>query len=65
MQAADVAGMSEPVAGSRPRLEQFLSDTHAQLHQLGDAIASLHFEGGPLPQPISSLSMTELMGVPS
>ena len=65
VQAADVAGMSEPVAGSRPRLEQFLSDTHAQLHQLGDAIASLHFEGGPLPQPISSLSMTELMGVPS
>ena len=63
LEAADIAALSAPVDGRRPRLEQFLAETHSQLHRLGDAIVHLHFESGPLPQPISSLTLTEVMGV--
>jgi uncharacterized alpha-E superfamily protein len=46
--------------GTRPGLGAFLSETHAQLQRLGDAITHLHFGGGPHPQPLSSLSLTEV-----
>lgn len=58
--AADVVALSAPIDGHRPRLEEFLADTHAQLHRLGDAIVHLHFGGGPLPQPMSALTLTEV-----
>lgn len=62
LEDVDIAAVTAPVDGHRPRLEEFLADTHAQLHRLGDAIVHLHFEGGPQPQPISSLTLTEVMG---
>ena len=65
LEAADIAALTAPVDGHRPRLEQFLAETHSQLHRLGDAIVHLHFEGGPGPQPLSSLALTEVMGMTS
>lgn len=62
---ADVAALAAPVEGSRPRLELFLAEVRAQLHQLGDAIVRLHFASGPQPQPLSSLSLTEVFEVRS
>jgi uncharacterized alpha-E superfamily protein len=62
VEGVDIAALTAPVDGRRPRLEDFLADTHAQLHRLGDAIVHLHFEGGPQPQPLSSLSLTEVTG---
>jgi uncharacterized circularly permuted ATP-grasp superfamily protein/uncharacterized alpha-E superfamily protein len=63
VEAADIAALTAPVDGRRPKLEEFLAETHAQLHRLGDAIVHVHFAAGPVPQPISSLSLTEVMGV--
>ena len=34
----------------------------AQLEQLSDAIADLHFEAGPPPVSMTELSLVELMG---
>ncbi|HWM15032.1 MAG TPA: circularly permuted type 2 ATP-grasp protein [Microbacterium sp.] len=65
LEAADMAALSTRVDGRRPRLEDFLAQTHAQLHRLSDAIVHLHFGGGPQPQPISSLSLTEVTGTSS
>ena len=65
LEATDIAALTAPVDGYRPKLEEFLAETHAQLHRLGDAIVHLHFAAGPVPQPISSLSLTEVMGVSS
>jgi uncharacterized circularly permuted ATP-grasp superfamily protein/uncharacterized alpha-E superfamily protein len=65
LEAADIAALTAPTDGRRPRLEEFLAETHAQLHRLGDAIVHLHFEGGPQPQPLSSLTLTELTGTGS
>ena len=62
VESVDVAALTASVDGRRPHLEEFLADTHAQLHRLGDAIVHLHFEGGPQPQPLSSLSLTEVTG---
>lgn len=55
----DVGALSGSVDGARSELADFLAELHVQLHQLGDAIVQVHFEAGPLPQPISSLAMTE------
>ncbi|HET8896080.1 MAG TPA: circularly permuted type 2 ATP-grasp protein, partial [Protaetiibacter sp.] len=63
LEAADIGALTAPVDGRRPKLEEFLGETHAQLHRLGDAIVHLHFAAGPVPQPISSLSLTEVAGV--
>ncbi len=65
LEAADIAALTAPTDGRRPQLEEFLAETHAQLHRLGDAIVHLHFEGGPQPQPLSSLTLTELTGTGS
>ncbi len=65
LEDADIAALTAPEDGHRPRLEEFLAETHSQLHRLGDAIVHLHFAAGPMPQPISSLSLTEVMGVSS
>jgi uncharacterized alpha-E superfamily protein len=65
LDATDIAALTAPVDGRRPQLEEFLAETHAQLHRLGDAIVHLHFEGGPQPQSLSSLSLTELTGTGS
>jgi len=63
LEAADIAALTARTDGHRPRLEEFLADTHSQLHRLGDAIVHLHFAAGPLPQPLSSLSLTEVVGI--
>lgn len=63
LEETDIAALAASEAGSRPRLAAFLSDTRAHLHQLGDAIAHLHFEGGPLPQSLSSLALVEVGGM--
>ncbi|WP_314505148.1 circularly permuted type 2 ATP-grasp protein [uncultured Microbacterium sp.] len=60
----DIAVLTAAVEGRRAVLEDFLTETHAQLHRLGDAIVGVHFAAGPVPQPISSLSLTEVMGDP-
>jgi uncharacterized circularly permuted ATP-grasp superfamily protein/uncharacterized alpha-E superfamily protein len=65
LESADIAALSLRSDGHRPRLEEFLAEVHAQLHRLGDAIVDLHFAAGPLPQPLSSLSLTELTEIPS
>ena len=62
LESADIAALTAPVDGHRPKLEEFLTETHGQLHRLGDAIVHLHFAAGPVPQPISSLSLTEVAG---
>ncbi len=62
IEGVDIATLTAPVDGRRPHLEEFLAETHAQLHRLGDAIVHLHFEGGPQPQPLSSLTLTEVSG---
>lgn len=62
IEGVDIATLTAPVDGRRPRLDEFLAETREQLHRLGDAIVHLHFEGGPQPQPISSLLLTEIMG---
>lgn len=61
LEAADIAALASRTDGHRPRLEEFLADTHSQLHRLGDAIVALHFAAGPLPQSLSALSLTEVM----
>jgi uncharacterized alpha-E superfamily protein len=63
LEAIDITALTAPVDGRRPKLEEFLAETHAQLHRLGDAIVHVHFAAGPVPQPISSLSLTEVTGV--
>lgn len=63
LEAADIAALTARTDGHRPRLEEFLADTHSQLHRLGDAIVHLHFAAGPMPQPLSSLSLTEVVGL--
>jgi uncharacterized circularly permuted ATP-grasp superfamily protein/uncharacterized alpha-E superfamily protein len=65
LEEADIARLTAPVDGRRPRLEDFLAETHSALHRLGDAIVHLHFAAGPVPQPISSLTFVEVMGVDS
>jgi uncharacterized alpha-E superfamily protein len=65
LESADISALSLRSDGHRPRLEEFLAEVHAQLHRLGDAIVDLHFAAGPLPQPLSSLSLTELTEMPS
>ena len=62
LEAVDLPALTVPVDGRRPRLEDFLADTHAQLQRLGDAIVHLHFAAGPEPQPLSSLSLVEVSG---
>ena len=62
IEGVDITTLTTPVDGRRPHLEEFLADTHAQLHRLGDAIVHLHFEGGPQPQPLSALTLTEVSG---
>ncbi|MBB2975923.1 putative circularly permuted ATP-grasp superfamily protein/putative alpha-E superfamily protein [Microbacterium endophyticum] len=56
---ADVALLSQQIDGERAALSDFLESAGVQLRQLSDAIAQLHFESDPLPQPISSLSLIE------
>lgn len=62
LEAVDLPALTVPVDGRRPRLEDFLADTHAQLQRLGDAIVHLHFAAGPEPQPLSSLNLVEVSG---
>lgn len=60
---ADARSLVASVEGSRPRLELFLAEVRGHLRQLGDAIVHLHFASGPLPQPLSSLALTEVYEV--
>lgn len=62
LEAVDLPALTVPVDGRRPRLDEFLAETRAQLHRLGDAIVHLHFAAGPEPQPLSSLSLIEVSG---
>ncbi|MFT4220168.1 MAG: circularly permuted type 2 ATP-grasp protein [Microbacterium sp.] len=55
----DVAQLAQAHGERRRRLARFLSDTVTRLSQLADAIDELHFEAGPPPQAMSSLSLIE------
>ena len=54
--------MTAVVGGRRGRLVEGLESIRAQLEQLSDAIADLHFEAGPPPVSMTELSLVELMG---
>ncbi|QKJ18091.1 circularly permuted type 2 ATP-grasp protein [Microbacterium hominis] len=58
---ADVAALAREVDGQRPALAAFLEETAQSLRQLSDAIATLHFAGGPPALEMSSLSLIEEM----
>ncbi|MBU4465989.1 MAG: circularly permuted type 2 ATP-grasp protein, partial [Actinobacteria bacterium] len=62
---ADMAALGSRAEGSRPQLDDFLAEVRAQLQLIGDAIVQVHFEGGPQPQQLSSLSLTEVTGMAS
>ncbi|WP_375385061.1 circularly permuted type 2 ATP-grasp protein [uncultured Microbacterium sp.] len=62
LESTDIAALAASEEGSRPRLAAFLSDTRAHLHQLGEAIGHVHFEGGPRPQSLSALALIEVGG---
>lgn len=59
----DVVALARVEGERREELDRFLSETRAQLHQISEAIALLHFSAGPQPQALSALSTTELVGV--
>ena len=61
LDSIDVARVVAASGQSRPALERFLGETAAALRQLSDAVAELHFAGGPPPQPLSSLALIEEM----
>ena len=63
---APTSPRSAPTAAHRPNLEAFLAETHspAAPARRGDR-RTLHFATGPAPRPISSLALTEVMGVTS
>ena len=63
LDAADIADLAARDGSRRRDLERFLDQTLAALMRLSDSIAQLHFESGPMPQPLSSLSLTELTRV--
>lgn len=58
----EVLEMTAVVGGRRERLVEGLESIRAQLEQLSDAIADLHFEAGPPPVSMTELSLVELMG---
>ncbi|SFI58905.1 MULTISPECIES: circularly permuted type 2 ATP-grasp protein [Microbacterium] len=58
--AVDAASLGAITGGRRAALADFLADVQAQLEQLADAIAHLHFEMGPPAVSLSELSLIEL-----
>ncbi|WES63696.1 circularly permuted type 2 ATP-grasp protein [Microbacter sp. GSS18] len=62
LDAVDVAKLSAEIDGRRPALAEFLAETVKGLRRLADAIAELHFEGGPPAVQMSSLALVEEMG---
>ncbi|MEW1835273.1 circularly permuted type 2 ATP-grasp protein [Microbacterium sp. NPDC079995] len=58
----EVLEMTAVVGGRRERLADGLDSIRAQLEQLSDAIADLHFEAGPPAVSITELSLIELTG---
>nr|WP_246414179.1 circularly permuted type 2 ATP-grasp protein [Microbacterium thalassium] len=62
LEAVDVAGLSAETDGRRPALAEFLAESAKSLRRLADAIAELHFEGGPPAVQMSSLALVEEMG---
>ncbi|KJL38318.1 hypothetical protein RR49_00725 [Microbacterium ginsengisoli] len=61
----DAAALASTSDGHRDGLERLLDDTIAQLRLLAEAVADLHFASGPTAQPITALSLTELLAVAS
>ncbi|MFT4230157.1 MAG: circularly permuted type 2 ATP-grasp protein [Microbacterium sp.] len=61
LDGVDATRLAEVRAEHRRRLEQFLEDTIDRLSQLALAIHHVHFEIGPPPQQLSSLSLIEEM----
>ena len=59
--AADVGALGAVEAGRREVLVEFLAGVTAQLEQLSDAVAHLHFESGPPAVAMTDLSLVELM----
>ncbi|MCR2813889.1 circularly permuted type 2 ATP-grasp protein [Microbacterium sp. zg.Y1084] len=55
----DVAVLTAPDGEHRPALTEFLVDVIAQLEQLADSVAHVHFESGPPPLPLSELALVE------
>lgn len=62
LENVDIAHLAVAKGVRRRRLERFLDDLGARLSQLGPSIDHLHFELGPPPQALSSLSLVEEMG---
>ena len=58
--ATDVSALTATDGHRRPGLEGFLADTVEALQKLGAAIGQLHFEAGPPPVALSSLSLVEV-----
>lgn len=61
VESIELARLTEGRDGRRRRLERFLADTMTRLSQLTAAVHQLHFEIGPPPQALSSLSLVEEM----
>lgn len=59
LERADPTALSVPQDGRRGALADLLADVVAQLEQLGEAIADVHFESGPPPMPLSALALIE------
>lgn len=58
---SDLAALGAVAAGRRTELVSYLESVVAQLEQLAEAIALLHFESGPPPVPLEELSLIEVM----
>jgi uncharacterized circularly permuted ATP-grasp superfamily protein/uncharacterized alpha-E superfamily protein len=60
--AVDPAALAVETDGRRRALADFLDETAAGLRQLSDAIADVHFAGGPPAIQLSSLALIEEIG---
>jgi uncharacterized alpha-E superfamily protein len=59
LEGQDVAALVAIGGVGRPNLETFLDGYLIQLGRLGDAITGLHFASGPLPRPITAMTLVE------
>ncbi|MDL5352801.1 circularly permuted type 2 ATP-grasp protein [Microbacterium sp. zg-YB36] len=57
--SADIAALTAADGEHRSALTEFLVDAIAQLEQLAEAVAHVHFESGPPPLALSSLALIE------
>lgn len=60
--AIDITALAAETEGRRDALAEFLTETAAGIRQLSDAIADVHFAGGPPAIQLSSLALIEEIG---